>query len=147
MAGVVWYSWASRRGNPEVDCGALGAAVGVLALGAQELEGEVEPFDLSAPGFGLRAYATTDEIGFEVVKPTEHLRAHLEHGASNAGGFVLAGGAVGAPACAEFALALVEVIVELIPLVAADVAVLVVGAELAPFVEVGEVVAYDVFVE
>ncbi|WP_221305074.1 hypothetical protein [Streptomyces sp. Ag109_O5-1] len=61
--------------------------------------------------------------------------------------FVLAGGAVGASACAEFDLALVEVLFELVPLVAGDVAVFVVGTELAAFVEMGEVVADDVFVE
>ncbi|MFE9804807.1 hypothetical protein ACWC98_35620 [Streptomyces goshikiensis] len=61
--------------------------------------------------------------------------------------FVLAGGAIGTSACAEFDLALVEVPFELVPLVAGDVAVFVVGAELASCVEAGEVVADEVFIE
>ena len=71
----------------------------------------------------------------------------MEHRAPNAGVLVLAGGAVGAGAGAEFDLAFVEVLLELGPFGVADRAVLVGVADLAALLEVGLVVADDVFVE
>lgn len=56
--------------DAEVGGGAAGAAVGVVPFGAEELEGEVEPFNLTGPTFGLGADFAGDEVGFEVVKPT-----------------------------------------------------------------------------
>jgi hypothetical protein len=54
--------------------------VGVVALGVEELQGEVEPFDLTGPALGLGAGSSGDEVSFEIVEPTDHLRADLEHG-------------------------------------------------------------------
>jgi hypothetical protein len=42
----------------EPGSGASDAALGVLALGAEEGEGEVDAFDFSGPAFGLGALAT-----------------------------------------------------------------------------------------
>ncbi|MGQ4354885.1 hypothetical protein [Streptomyces drozdowiczii] len=61
--------------------------------------------------------------------------------------FVLAGGSVGAPAGPEFHLAAVEVLLELAPLLRGRVAVLAGWSDLAAVVQVGLVVADDVFVE
>jgi hypothetical protein len=61
--------------------------------------------------------------------------------------FVLAGRAVGAPAGAEFDLALVEVFVELGQFLAGGLAVLLDRSELAAVVEEGDIVADDVLVE
>ncbi|MFC9960110.1 hypothetical protein ACFVIB_22505 [Streptomyces nigra] len=44
--------------------------MGVVALGAEELEGEVEPFDLTGPALGLGAVSAGDEVGFEVIEST-----------------------------------------------------------------------------
>ncbi len=60
---------------------------------------------------------------------------------------MLAGGAVGAAAGAEFYLALVEVLLELGPLCAGGRPVLIGRAQLAPPVEECLVMAYEVFVE
>ncbi|WP_181725389.1 hypothetical protein [Nocardia gipuzkoensis] len=61
--------------------------------------------------------------------------------------FVLAAGAVGAGASAEFDLAFVEVFDEVVPLGVGDVAVLLGGPQFASFLEVGLVVADDIVVE
>lgn len=61
--------------------------------------------------------------------------------------FVLAGCAVGAPAGAEFDLALVEMLVELGPFLAGGLAVFLGWSELAALVEEGDVVADDVLIE
>ncbi|WP_157857108.1 DUF4158 domain-containing protein [Streptomyces sp. PRh5] len=58
--------------------------MGVVALGAEELEGEVEPFDLTGPALGLGAGSAGDEVGFEVVESADHLRADVEHGTPDA---------------------------------------------------------------
>jgi hypothetical protein len=59
--------------------------VGVVTFGAEQLEGEVEPFDLTGSALGFGAGSAGDEVGFEVVESADHLRADLEHGAADAG--------------------------------------------------------------
>jgi hypothetical protein len=92
-------------------------------------------------------FTAGQEVGFEFVEPADHLGVDVEHRAADAGVFVLAGGAVGAGAGTEFDLALVEVLLELLPLVGRGLAVLLCGPDLATLGEVGHVVAHDVLVE
>jgi len=99
------------------------------------------------PSLGLGAFPAGEQAGFDLIEPGQHLGVHLQDGASDAGEFVLAGGAVGAAAGAEFHLALVEVLLELGPLCVGGRPVLIGRAQLAPPVEECLVMAYEVFVE
>jgi hypothetical protein len=117
------------------------------ALVPQEAKGEVDAFQLAEPTLGLGAGPPGEQVDLQFLEPGQHLGVDAQHRAADAGVFVLAGGAVGAAAGAQFDLALVEVLLELVPLPAGGLAVLLGGAELSTLGEEGHVVADDVLVE
>lgn len=135
-------SWDS-----EVDGRASGSSLSFLALGAKEGEREVDALDLAEPILLVGPPKAREEVGFEFFEAVEHLRVDVEHRASDAGMFVLAGGTVGAPAGAEFDLSAVEVLLELVPFLVRRVAVLALRPDLTTVVEKVLVVADDVLVE
>ena len=124
-----------------------GEPLGVRSLVPQEGQREVESLDLTAPSLGLGAFPAGEQVGFDLIQPGQHLGVYLQDGASDAGEFVLAGGAVGAAAGTEFHLALVEVVLELGPLCVGGRPVFIGRAQLASPVEECLVVAYELFVE
>lgn len=137
----------AARGDAEVDSRSLGSALGLVALGAEEGEGEIDAFDLTDPALGFGACSAVEEIGFELREAVQHLGVDVEHRAADAGVFVLARGAVGTSAGAEFDLAAVEVLLEFVPLFGRGVPVLALGPDLAPVLQVLLVVPDHVFVE
>ncbi|MGW0916638.1 hypothetical protein ACWD1Z_33670 [Streptomyces sp. NPDC002784] len=86
-----------------MDGWSLNSALGLVALRAEEGEGEVDALDLTDQAFGLSLRPSLQEVCFELGEPSEHPGIDVEHRAADAGVFVLAGGAVGASAGAELA--------------------------------------------
>ena len=123
------------------------SALHLGSLAAQERQGEVDPFDFAEPVLSVGAVSAFEKAGFDVVEAREHLGVDVEHGAADAGVFVAAWGGVWAAAAAEFDFAFVEVRFELCPFVVGDGWVFLWWAECAAALEVGLVVAGDVFVE
>lgn len=71
----------------------------------------------------------------------------MQHGAADAGVFVLAGCSVGASAGTKFYLPMVEMLLELVPLLLRRVPVFTSGSSLSPLVDMGLIVTNDVFIE
>jgi hypothetical protein len=110
---------SARHGNakgngPE---GYIEIAFGLISLGAQERQGEFDPFDFASPVFSDCALAAGDEIGLNFVEARQHFRVDREHGAADARVLVRAGRSVGAAAGPEFYAPLVEVLLKLVPFV------------------------------
>lgn len=78
-----------------------------LRLGS--VEADLEPLDLAEPALGHGLLDTFAEVVRDLNKAMPLGWINTQHGASNAGVFVLAGGAVGAAARAELELAELEV--------------------------------------
>lgn len=69
--------------NAKVDDGAMKAPSGLVSLGLQEGESQVDAFDLAAPSFRFGLSAAIDEVRFEFVESADHFRADLEHRAAD----------------------------------------------------------------
>ncbi|MFF2431192.1 hypothetical protein [Streptomyces mirabilis] len=110
-------------------------------------KGEVESFDLTAPAFVDRALAAGQQVGLQLVEPGQHPGVDRQHRASDTGELMRAGRAVRASAGAEFDLALVEVLLEVTPLLVSGSAVLRRGPLGPATVEEFGVVGDDVLVE
>lgn len=65
-------TWAARRRDAQADWSRPGGPAGLAALAAQEGQGEVEPFDLTAPSFVGGALAPREQVGFHLVEPGQH---------------------------------------------------------------------------
>ncbi|MFC9431995.1 hypothetical protein [Streptomyces sp. NPDC056987] len=57
---------------------------GLVALRAEEGEGEVDALDLTDPTFGLGLRPALQEVGFQLGEPGEHLGIDVEHRAADA---------------------------------------------------------------
>ncbi|WP_030988902.1 hypothetical protein [Streptomyces sp. NRRL WC-3744] len=68
-----------------MDGWSLSSALGLVALRAQEGEGEVDALDLTDPAFGLGLRPALQEVGFQLGEPGEHLGIDVEHRAADAG--------------------------------------------------------------
>lgn len=117
------------------------------SFAAHERQGEVDPFDFAEPVLGVGAVSSLEKAGFDVVEAWQHFGVDVEHGAADAGVFVAAWGGVGAATAAEFDFAFVEVCFEFCPVVVGDGRIFLWWAQCAAALEVGLVVAGDVFVE
>ena len=129
--------------HTEVGGGAL--HLGELLFGSGEAGPQAVDFAEPAAlgGFGDPIFQAVDDRLESFVL----VGVGAEHGAADAGVFVAAWGGVWAAAAAEFDFAFVEVRFELCPFVVGDGWVFLWWAECAAALEVGLVVAGDVFVE
>ncbi|WP_189111645.1 hypothetical protein [Streptomyces camponoticapitis] len=135
-----WSGGCAGLGDAEVNRGSLGSALGFLAFGAEEGEGEVNAFDLTDPAFGLSPRSSAEQVLFQLDEAGQHLGVDVEHRAADASVFVLAGCPVGAPAGPELDLPAVEVLLELAPLLRGRVAVLAGWSDLAAVMQMSLVV-------
>ncbi|QYN33669.1 hypothetical protein K1T35_35100 [Pseudonocardia sp. DSM 110487] len=138
---------AEPRGHTDFHWACPDQAPSVVSLLPNVAEGEIEAVDLTEPALLLGAFAAGAQVGFELIESGQHLRVDLQHGAADAGVLMRTRGAVGAGAATELDLALVEVLLELGPLLVGRRAVLLGRPELAAVVEELLVVTYDVVVE
>ena len=124
-----------------------GHPTGLFSLAAKVAEREVEPFDIGKPAFLVGPAAAGDEVRFELVEAADHSRADVEHRAADAGMLVHARRSVRACAAAEFHLALVEVLLELVPFGVGRGPVLLAWSQAPATVEEGLVVADEILPE
>ena len=143
---LVALGWSAHGWKPQVGV-SLESALYFGSLAAKEREGEVDPFDFTEPVLGVGTASSLEQAGLDVIEAGQHRGVDVEHGAADAGVFVAAWGGVWAAAAAEFDFAFVEVRFELCPFVVGDGWVFLWWAECAAALEVGLVVAGDVFVE
>jgi hypothetical protein len=101
-----------RAWHAEVNGGDAGQPPGLVSFLAEESKGQVDAHDFTEPAFVLRSAPARLEVVFDLVEARHHFRINGEHGASQAGVLVLAGGSVGTGASSELDLALVEVFLE-----------------------------------
>ncbi|MBU3062463.1 hypothetical protein KO481_13135 [Nocardia sp. NEAU-G5] len=121
--------------------------MGLRSFGAQEVQGEFESFDFTAPSLLVRAAPAGEEVFFEFVEPGQHFRVDRQHRATDACEFMSAPGAVGASARAQLDAALVEMLLEFQPFVIGGLAILVGGPLGSAALDELLVVGDDVVVE
>ncbi|MGW2137705.1 hypothetical protein ACWCW2_17060 [Streptomyces sp. NPDC001773] len=87
QASVCGTSFGSIRpaagGDAEVQSWSLGSALGLVALGTEEGEGEVDAFDLTDPTLGFGLCAALQKVGFQLGESGEHLGVDVEHWAAD----------------------------------------------------------------
>lgn len=69
----------------EVDGGSACHALGLVALGAEEGEGEVQPFDLTGSALPLGPAPAGEEVLLEFVEGGQHLGVDRQRRAADAG--------------------------------------------------------------
>jgi DNA mismatch repair protein MutH len=121
--------------------------IGLTALAAEEVQGQIDAVDLAEPPFCLGSGTAGLQVDFDLVQAREHVGVDVQDGAAQAGVLVLAAGSVGAGAVAELDFAAVEVFLEVVPFAAGDRPVFVGWALRAPPVQEALVVADDFVVE
>src|SRR5690606_38130548 len=127
VAGSSAWCLASLMRKSQVNDPAALEALGLRTLSAQEGKGEVDALDLALPALGDRPLATLDQVLLQFVETGQHLGVDVQHRAADAGVFVCAGRPVGPAAGPQLDPALVEVLLEVVPLLGAGLAVLVLG--------------------
>src|SRR5581483_9424217 len=116
-------------------------------LGAGGVEADLQPGHLAVPTVGAGFGDAVGEVADDLGEPGALARVDPQHGAADAGVFVRAGTAVGAPAAAEFEFALFEVLLELAPFGVGGFAVLGLGAQRSAGVEEPAIGADQLVVE
>jgi hypothetical protein len=93
------FAWLSRvvsllapacLGDSKDDSWLLRESGGVIAFVPQESESHFDAFGLAEPTTLHGIYSPTDQVGFDLGESADLRRVDAEHGAANAGVFVVA---------------------------------------------------------